>query len=147
MHSSDCQSGQAGNKSSSNNHSKQVTIPTTASEHRRYLDLASSGRVKSPRRSQKGHQGQTKPTHTHKQSHPQHKLPTPSHPAHQAEPRRLDLYRFLCLFEKRMSTSKTIRMWRPFSEALMAEQEEGGVKEKILQIIIHGQGIFHSGLH
>lgn len=79
------------------------------------------------------------------------------HPAHQAQARRLDLYLFLYMFEKGMSISETISMLRLFTDATQSLHssiswkngriERGGVKrENPCQIIIHGEGIFLSGL-
>lgn len=97
----------------------------------------------------------SKRPHTARSTH--HPPPTLYHAAHQAEARRLDLYLFLCMFEKEMSINETISVPRPFSDATRSlhssiSRMNGRIgagwnkKENPSQIIIHGEGIFLSGL-
>lgn len=158
MHSSDYWSVQAGNKSPSKTH--RAGYHTNRSIWTQQIaGFGLRAAESNPLTDSEKATEDNKHTHT---AHPssdslQHTPPALYHPSHQAEARRLDLYLFLCMFEKGMSISETISVPRLFTDATQSlhssiSWKKGRIgagwskKENPRQFIIHGEGIFLSGL-
>lgn len=153
MLSSDYWSVKAGNKSPSKNTQSRLPyqqqhlntadswIWLRAAESNPLADLKKAGK-------------DNKHTHTHRPPYVRpsatHTLPALYHPAHQAQARRSDLYLFLQMFGKGMSISETISVQRLFTDATQSFHSsicwKKGRIENPHQFIIHGEGIFLSGL-